>query len=255
MQRGYIKKWRRALDSELYSLGLKSIGLFDWLLLQTSRKPYHFRGQTVAPGQYLTTIGELARTHGESPKIIRNLLLKLEKCGAIRANGRANRFTVVTICNWDTYQGDQRAAGQTNGQTEGKPRANRGQRHKKVEKVEKVKKNTKDSRLTSTIESLLEVWKKNFPEKTQPRPATISKKIATRISADDQWPGACIAAIEHASAIRILGTAEKGWFQLEYIIRNDKNAAGILGGKFDFLREEDLSASTNLSADLLATVT
>jgi len=120
MHRGWVKLWRKTQDSEHFSMGLKHIGLFDMLLILANRKPGYFLGYRIEPGQYATSVVNLAERVGESRKRLRKILEDLESCGMVKRENRANRFTLITICNWETYQGSDGAAGQTKGQ----PRAN-----------------------------------------------------------------------------------------------------------------------------------
>ena len=122
MHRGYIKSWRRAQDSEYFSMGLKHIGLFELLKLKANWKTGYFMGRKINPGQYATSIINLAERTGEHRNTVRRILKDFEKLGMIITENCANRYTIITICNWDTYQNDIQDDLPTGGATAGRPR-------------------------------------------------------------------------------------------------------------------------------------
>jgi len=75
----------------------------------------------------------------------------------------------------------------------------------------------------------LEIWGLHFPEKTQPRKNNqkLKKKAITRKKNNCRIS----EAIKHASKNDHL--VNSGWFQLEYILRNDETSEKVLNGAFD----------------------
>jgi len=104
-ERGYIKLWREEFDSVSYSKSLKHIGLMQLLRNKANYRAKMFRGEWVYPGQLAASIATLSGETGESIKTIRNLLADLEFDGFIRCVSRANRYTIITICQYVTKQG------------------------------------------------------------------------------------------------------------------------------------------------------
>ena len=134
MHRGYAKLWRKLNDSDLMGRGLKTIGMFSWLLLRANRTAAQLRGEWVHPGSLVTSISNLSDIFMESSKVLRRILKELEDDGMIRANNWANRGTKITICNWATYQTLPCIEGQTEGTPEGTPKGTRLKKAKKAKK-------------------------------------------------------------------------------------------------------------------------
>jgi len=72
---------------------------------------------------------------GLSEKIVRNCLELLEKMGNITKK-RASKYSIITVCNWETYQGSGCAQGPTLGPTEGQQRASKGPQTRNNKNIE-----------------------------------------------------------------------------------------------------------------------
>ena len=149
MEQGYVKLWRKCLDSGLLQNG-PAWQLFGYLLLKTT---YRQHRQIVAgmvfdlePGEVIFGRAKAASDLGLSEKQVRTafeLLKKLE----IVASRSTNRCTVVSFVNWHRYQDEGPAGGQQEGQpqvqpqgqqeasrgpAEGQQRASRGPQTRKI---------------------------------------------------------------------------------------------------------------------------
>ncbi len=102
-----------------------AVGSSDWLcrlwvhlLARASWHQSWFLGESIEAGQ--VAFGQVR--FAESLKVSRGKLLrglkKLEALGQISLKANS-RFTVVTICNWETYQNSDEADGTTDGTTDG----------------------------------------------------------------------------------------------------------------------------------------
>jgi hypothetical protein len=127
IQGGAILLARQSFERWLWSLTGNQIKVFLWLLYRARWKrgpePW-FDGREVVQierGQLVTSPDSIAKANGVSRGCVRKALAVLEKTETIRANARANRYTIVTICNYDYYQ-DHR---NYQSQRESQPRANR----------------------------------------------------------------------------------------------------------------------------------
>lgn len=139
---GYIKLHRKMLDWGWYqNQNVKD--LFIHLLLIANFKESQFEDMTVYPGQIITSINSLSKATGLSQKSVRNALGKLEKVGVLGKQS-TNRFTLITIENWTSYQSEEfeeDKRGANEGQTKGKQRANEGQHHKNAKNAKNEKNN------------------------------------------------------------------------------------------------------------------
>lgn len=137
---GYIKLHRKMLDWGWYqNQNVKD--LFIHLLLIANFKESQFEDMTIYPGQIITSINSLSRATGLSQKSVRNALDKLEKVGVL-GKQTTNRFTLITIENWEYYQSEEFKEGKqraNEGQTKGIQRANEGQHHKNAKNAKNAK--------------------------------------------------------------------------------------------------------------------
>lgn len=85
------------------------ISLFVHLLLMANTKDGRFEGHEVKRGQLVTSIQSLSETVGCSVRTIRTCLSHLEQTGEI-SRKTTNKFTILTICKYEDYQGDRQAS-------------------------------------------------------------------------------------------------------------------------------------------------
>lgn len=123
---GFVRLYRRALDSPELAGDAVSLGLFVTLLLLVRWRRGSYKGECLIPGQVAITHRELSSLTGLSRKQIRMRLARWHEAGMIKANQKANRYHIITICNWSTYNSANRDEGPTQGPEKGQPRANRG---------------------------------------------------------------------------------------------------------------------------------
>lgn len=128
MSGGWIKLYRKFLEWEWFT-DSKMVQLFVYLLLSASIEQRKWKGIVLERGQLATTVAELSEKTNLSTKMIRTALQRLED-GQIIGRQTTNKFTIITICNFDSYQAKEEAQGQTNGnqradegQTNGNQRA------------------------------------------------------------------------------------------------------------------------------------
>lgn len=102
MDRGWIKIYRSLLDWEWFD-DAETVKLFIYILLSANYEDKKWRGMVVERGQTIIGIEALAKRLKTTRQKIRTRLEKLEKYGTIRT-AATNRFTIITICNYDSYQ-------------------------------------------------------------------------------------------------------------------------------------------------------
>ena len=143
LENGYIKIYRSILTWEWYNDSNTS-RLFWHLLLTVNYEDKKWQGKTILRGQRITSVSKLVAETGLSTKNIRTSLDKLKKTGEV-AIETANRYSLITIANYDKYQGSDSLGGKqtgeqsaNEGQTNGKQVANKGQLRKKDKKDKKA---------------------------------------------------------------------------------------------------------------------
>ena len=90
--------------------------LWCTLLLKANWKQGFFAGCTVEPGQLATSGQLLASELNISRTTLLRALSDLEKDGLLKSENVDNRFTLISIVSWHTYQENPKESGQPTGQ-------------------------------------------------------------------------------------------------------------------------------------------
>ena len=112
MYRGYIKIYRKMLDSKSASRGANYIAMMVYLLLKACWNEGAFKGKVLAKGEVAFTLPALAHDLGLSVQTVRTVLKNLSQDGFISVEKSTDKstdkstgkFTTVTICNFSIYQ-------------------------------------------------------------------------------------------------------------------------------------------------------
>ncbi len=125
--KGWIKLHRKFLDWRWYS-SPEAKAVFIDCLLRAATIPKMERGIRLQRGQLITTIAELAERNGLSIQQTKTQTKRLKSTNEITIK-TTNKFTIITICNYDSYQlsfaDAQQTNQQTNQQTESKKTTNK----------------------------------------------------------------------------------------------------------------------------------
>lgn len=118
MEEGWIKLHRQFLDWEWHD-SPETVTLFVHLLIMANHEGKKWHGQDMSRGQVLTSRDRLSQLTGLSVQQVRTCLGRLEKTGEINQQ-TTNKYSVITISNYDKYQvreeANQPALQQTNNQ-------------------------------------------------------------------------------------------------------------------------------------------
>ena len=111
---GSIKLFRQFLDWEWYQdENVKSV--FIHLLLTANYKDLRWQGKLIKRGQLVTSREKLAALLGKSEQNIRTALDKLVMTKEI-VKQSTNKYTIITICNYDKWQSNDGFTNQQNNQ-------------------------------------------------------------------------------------------------------------------------------------------
>lgn len=99
---GFIKVYRKMLEWEWFTEPNTS-HLFMYLLLSANYTPQRWQGNVIQRGQLLTNLKKIQDDTGISRQSVRTCLKRLEKTGEITVES-TNKYSVITICNYDNYQ-------------------------------------------------------------------------------------------------------------------------------------------------------
>lgn len=104
MDRGYVRLWRKTLDSEIMTDDWLC-RLWMWCMMKANHQTGKHKGVDVAPGEFVTGTASGAELLSVSPSKFRRGLAKLADIGNIIVTSET-KFTKVTLCNWEVYNSD-----------------------------------------------------------------------------------------------------------------------------------------------------
>ncbi|MBI9110265.1 hypothetical protein [Maridesulfovibrio ferrireducens] len=116
MIRGYIKFWRKIEDSVSWSRGIEYRGLMSSILIRTSRKKTAFRGTEIQPGQFAAVLSNWCDELNLERTKLKRMLKVLSEDSFISVENVHNRFMLVSVLNWATYQENREGICPTNAQ-------------------------------------------------------------------------------------------------------------------------------------------
>ena len=142
MHRGFVKIWRKAEDSQSWSRGIEYRGLIVSLVMRANHKPGFFAGQRIERGQFACGMGNLADDLGISRHKLLRMLKALKNDDLIEVKAHS-RFSVVTICNYSTYQDAEAGHRTTTATTTATASAQQAHNRRTQSKNDKNEKNEK----------------------------------------------------------------------------------------------------------------
>lgn len=117
----YIKLFRKMTRWEWYT-DVNTCHLFMHCLIKANWKDGSWRGIKYKRGQFITSLKTLSKETGLSIKSVRTALKHLEETNEV-ANLRYSNYRLISVLNYDLYQGEGQTYGQTLGNPMGKPSA------------------------------------------------------------------------------------------------------------------------------------
>ena len=100
---GWVKLYRGLLNWEWYK-NLETKALFIHLLLKVNYENKKWQGVDIARGSYITSISILADELALTPRKIRTAIKNLKSTHDIEVE-TTNKYSRITIVNYDKYQG------------------------------------------------------------------------------------------------------------------------------------------------------
>ena len=111
--------------------------VFIFIILHCKRHDGFVGEIELKRGQALLSVKAIVEGTGVSTKKVRTILSRLKKSEELSLK-TTNKFSIITVCNYDKYQ----ALPTTVGQTKGKQRANKGQHTKEYKEIKENNKGT-----------------------------------------------------------------------------------------------------------------
>lgn len=112
---GWVTIHRKFLQWEWFDIP-EMVEFFIYLLLTAGHSERKYRGIQLQRGEIITSTPTMMKDTKLSEQQIRTCIKRLKSTGEITCKS-TNKFTIITICNYDRYQSeDLTANGQNNGQ-------------------------------------------------------------------------------------------------------------------------------------------
>lgn len=143
----WIKLDRGILKWEWYT-DVNTKAVFIHLLLRANTKNGVFRGTSIKRGQVVTSVQSLSNETGLTPSVIRTGLEHLKSTGEIKIRP-GNKFSVITVANYDRYQENARAE---------KPPKEKPEKKKEVKKTKPKEPPAEEEKYTPLW------WELNIPQ-------------------------------------------------------------------------------------------
>lgn len=148
MCNGWIKLHRKILDWEWFT-SPSTLQLFIYLLLRANKEDKKWRGILIKRGQLVTSVATISEETKLSTQQVRTSLNRLKSTNEITSE-TTNRFTLVTVCKYESYQlyeeVEQQTKQQALQQTNNKQITNKQQQ---LKNNKNIRNNKKESILTN----------------------------------------------------------------------------------------------------------
>lgn len=105
MQTGWVKLHRKSIDSRVFS-DAELWKLWTWCLMRANHADRYFEGVLIPRGSFVAGTRSAAEILGSSPTTVHRQWKRLAEWNMISLKAERG-FTVITICNFDTYNGDE----------------------------------------------------------------------------------------------------------------------------------------------------
>jgi hypothetical protein len=148
MCNGWIKLHRKILDWEWFT-SPSTLQLFIYLLLRANKEDKKWRGILIKRGQLVTSVATISEETKLSTQQVRTSLNRLKSTNEITSK-TTNKFTLVTVCKYESYQlyeeVEQQTKQQALQQTNNKQITNKQQQ---LKNNKNIRNNKKESILTN----------------------------------------------------------------------------------------------------------
>jgi len=121
---GYVKLHRSMLEWEWLDDPI-TVQVWVYCLLKANYTLQRWHGETLMPGQFITSLGHMAKELGISRQNLKTAILHLKSTNNLTIKS-TNKWTLVTIEKWDEYQsaGEKVTNKLTSNLTNNQPTAN-----------------------------------------------------------------------------------------------------------------------------------
>ena len=162
MNNGFIKLHRDLLNWEWYT-SPETCHVFIYCLLKASHKDRSWRGIPIRPGQFIAGREKIAEETGLSVQTVRTCINRLKSTKELTTQS-TRKYTLITVCNWETYQTQDESANQQTNQNFNPQLTNNQPTINQQLTTDKNVKNVKKGRNTHTHSAEAPPRREDFPD-------------------------------------------------------------------------------------------
>ena len=234
MSEGYIKLYKKMRDWGWYG-DPATKDVFLELLLTAAWTECEYRGVMVSPGDCVIGRKELAERLGLSEQNVRTALSHLKKTGEITTRA-TNKFTVVSIANWASYQGGCGSANQqANHQlTNNQPATNQQlTTYKESKNIRIQEDNTSKAPEDLYPSNFMTAWNSICIDLPKVKTMTDARRKKIHARLEDFSEADIIEAMMKIQESDFLSGREGGWkANFDWLFLNSTNMAKVLEGNY-----------------------
>ena len=161
---GYIKLHRSILKWEWWGEHNTTL-VFLYLLLNAQWEDTRYRGYEIPRGSLITSYASISKNLNISVKSARVAINHLKATGEVAVKGQAH-FSIVTIVNWDKFQGLEEEEGKHFGKHLGIQGASLGQAKGNIQEYKEIKNERREEYSVADCEAIQNLFNEfcyNFP--------------------------------------------------------------------------------------------
>ena len=102
MNKGYIKLYRKTLENEWHDDPI-TMAVWFYCLLRANYEPARWRGEIIQPGQFITSLSNMAKDVGITVRQLRTALNHLKSTHQLTQQATRSA-SLITVENWALYQ-------------------------------------------------------------------------------------------------------------------------------------------------------
>jgi len=106
LHRGYVKLWRKTLESGIFNDIGKTFKVACACLMLANHKKRNVYGVDLNPGEFITGRKKLAKAAKASEQEVRTALTRLQEKHRFLTIKTTNKFSIISIINWPLYQSE-----------------------------------------------------------------------------------------------------------------------------------------------------
>lgn len=235
----WVKTYRSLVDWEWFKSD-NMVRLFLYLILSANYTEKKYMGVTIGVGELVTSLKDLNEATGISLRSLRTCINRLKSTHEVTTK-TTNKFTIITICNYEFYQSgiienDMQNDKQSDKQTTNKRQTNDTLLYKEERKNKKkgitnvIPKEEKVS--GQEILDLFNSTCKSFP-KVKSLTKSRSEKIRLRLSEMNSMETLKSVFNGMEASDFLKGLNDSGWrASFDWVFENDKNWVKVFEGNY-----------------------